>query len=144
MIFPPFAYNTLVCCLVLFLRAVSCGVAYCCAEPTSCNLLAVLCSMSVRVALEALRKTAVPMKELAVVELAVIKYPLIYKPIGLLWASYSNVERGSTLCHLNCLHCPAYSYNPDLVLKSWVLCIYFVYSHALVRRVYCSYSHAVC
>jgi len=40
--------------------------------------------MSVRVALEALCKAAVFIEELAVVELAVVKYPLIYKLIGLL------------------------------------------------------------
>jgi hypothetical protein len=91
-VFPIFIYDTLVCCLVVFLRAVPCRVAYCYAEPTSYDLFAVLCSVSVRVALEVLCKVAVSIEELAVVELVVVKYPLVYKLISLFWASHSNIE----------------------------------------------------
>jgi len=84
MVFPTFTYDTLVCYLVVFLRAVPCRVAYYCAEPVLYNLFAVLCSVSVQVALEALYKTAVFIEELVVIKLVVIKYPLVYKLISLL------------------------------------------------------------
>jgi hypothetical protein len=91
-VFPTFTYDILVCCLVVFLRAVPCRIAYCYAEPILYNLFAVLCSVSVQVALEALCKAAVSIEELAVIELVVVKYPLVYKLISLLWASHSNIE----------------------------------------------------
>jgi len=91
-VFLTFTYDILVCCLVVFLRAVPCKVAYCYAELTLYDLFAVLCSVSVQVVLEALCKATVSIKELAVIELVVVKYPLVYKLISLLWASHSNME----------------------------------------------------
>jgi hypothetical protein len=83
-VFPTFIYNILVYCLVVFLRAVPCRVAYCYAEPILYDLFAVLCSVSVQVALKALCKATVFIEELIVIELVVIKYPLVYKLISLL------------------------------------------------------------
>jgi hypothetical protein len=91
-VFLTFTYDILVCCLIVFLRTVPCRVAYCYAEPTLYDLFAVLCNVSVRVALEVLCKAAVSMEELIVIELTVVKYPLVYKLISLLWASHSNIE----------------------------------------------------
>jgi hypothetical protein len=91
-VFPTFTYDILVCCLVVFLRAVPCRVAYCYAEPALYDLFVVLCSVSIQVALEVLCKAAISIKELVVVELVVVKYPLVYKLISLLWASHSNME----------------------------------------------------
>jgi hypothetical protein len=91
-VFPTFIYNILICCLVVFLRAVPCRIAYYCAELVLYNLFAVLCSISIQVALKALCKAAVSIEELVVVKLVVVKYPLVYKLISLLWASHSNME----------------------------------------------------
>jgi hypothetical protein len=91
-VFLTFIYNILVCCLVVFLRAVPCKVAYYYAEPVLYDLFVVLCNVSVQVALEALCKAAVSIKELAVIKLVVVKYPLVYKLISLLWASHSNIK----------------------------------------------------
>jgi len=91
-VFPTFIYDTLVCCLVVFLRAVPYRVAYYYAELILYNLFTVLCSVSVQVALKVLCKAAISIKELTVIELVVVKYPLVYKLISLLWASHSNME----------------------------------------------------
>jgi len=82
-VFPTFIYNILVCCLVVFLRAVPCRVAYYYAELILYNLFAVLCSVSIQVTLEALCKVVVSIKELTVIELVVVKYLLVYKLISL-------------------------------------------------------------
>jgi len=82
-VFPTFIYNTLVCYLVVFLKAVPCRVAYCYTKPILYNLFAVLCSVSIQVALKALCKAAVFIEELVVIKLVIIKYPLVYKLISL-------------------------------------------------------------
>ena len=92
MVFPTFTYDILVCYLVVFLRAVPCRVAYYYVELILYNLFAMLCSVSVQVALKVLYKTVVFIKELAVIKLVVVKYPLVYKLISLFWASYSNIK----------------------------------------------------
>ena len=84
MVFPTFIYNILVYYLVVFLRAVPCRVAYYYAELILYNLFAVLCNMFVQVALKALCKVVVSIKELTVIELVVVKYLLVYKLISLL------------------------------------------------------------
>jgi hypothetical protein len=91
-VFLTFTYDILVCYLVVFLRAVPCRVAYCYAKPILYNLFAVLCNVSVQVALKALCKVAVSIEELTVIKLVVVKYLLVYKLISLLWASHSNME----------------------------------------------------
>ena len=83
MVFPTFIYDTLVCCLVVFLRAVPCRIAYCYVKPVLYNLFAVLCNVFVQVALKALCKVVVSIKELVVIKLVVVKYPLVYKLISL-------------------------------------------------------------
>jgi len=83
-VFPTFIYNILVYYLVVFLRAVPCKVAYCCAKLILYNLFVVLCSVFVQIALEVLYKATVFIKELVVIKLVVIKYLLVYKLISLL------------------------------------------------------------
>jgi len=83
MVFLTFIYNILVCYLIVFLRTVPCKVAYCYAELILYNLFVVLCSMFVQVALKVLYKVTVFIKELIVIKLVVIKYPLVYKLISL-------------------------------------------------------------
>ena len=83
MVFLPFTYDILIYCLVVFLRAVPCRVAYCYAELILYNLFIVLYSVSIQVVLEVLCKAAVSIEELIVIKLVIVKYPLVYKLISL-------------------------------------------------------------
>ena len=82
-----FADNALVCFLGILLCTVTTIMPLACAVATACPFCAVLCNMSVLIALS----TLIDLTLLKVVDLPQIK-PLLYNDIGLFWACNPNVE----------------------------------------------------
>jgi hypothetical protein len=82
-VFLTFIYNILIYYLIVFLRAVPYKVVYYYTELILYDLFVVLYNVFIQVALKALCKVAVFIKELTVIKLVIIKYPLVYKLISL-------------------------------------------------------------